>query len=144
MSEIFTEEQFTRLSDEIDKQLIELQNLSVSGMKGGEKKTPGELPEKQCEIIKKNTGEQPETFLKKFTVEAKKDLCEEDGMLYKQWKKWSDLSNKDVLQSFGSVLVGMGIGAGNLEILAVAVGVVVIHIGVRVICKEYTKNENAS
>ncbi len=108
------------------------------------KKKPGELPEKQCKIIEKSTGKKPETFLKKFTHEAKKDLCEEDGMLYKQWQKWSDLSNKDVLQSFGSVLMGMGIGAGNLEILAVAVGVVVIHIGVKVICKEYSKNEDAS
>ncbi|MDM8541856.1 hypothetical protein QUF90_12280 [Desulfococcaceae bacterium HSG9] len=138
MSEIFTEEQFTRLSDEIDKQLIELQNLSVSGMKGGEKKTPGELPEKQCEIIKKNTGEQPETFLKKFARSARKDLCQEKGVLFKQWKRWGDLDNKDVLEKFGAALIAMGFTGSLLQILAVSTAVLVLHISLKTFCDEYS------
>ncbi len=59
-------------------------------------------------------------------------------MLYKQWKRWGDLSNKDVLDKFGTALAGMGISTGLLPTLAVATGVIVLHLTVKTFCEEYS------
>lgn len=59
-----------------------------------------------------------------------------ERVLYQQWKKWGDLSNEKVLKSFGAVLVAMGFSGNALQVLAVALAVVVLHIGVKAICAE--------
>ena len=134
MSSIFTPEQITTLSTEIDNQLRQLKQQPDSGQKG-DKIYVGLV--KQTQAIEKVTKEKPESFLKKFGRAAKQDLCEEGGLLNKQWKKWADLNNKDVLDKFGAVLVAMGFAGATLEILAVALAVIVIHIGVKAFCEEY-------
>ena len=137
MSNIFTPEQIDTLSAEIDRQIQELGKASPSDIRKGVTKESDQLPVKQSQAIVEITQEKPKTFLQKFLAAAKSDLCEEGGVLYTQWKKWADLNNKDVLDKFGAVLVAMGFAGATLEILAVSLAVIVIHIGVKAFCEEY-------
>ena len=57
-------------------------------------------------------------------------------MLHTQWQKWGDLSNEAVLKSFGAVLAAMGFSGNALHMLAVALGVIVLHIGLKAVCEE--------
>ena len=61
---------------------------------------------------------------------------EEGGVLNTQWKKWGDLSNEAVLKSFGALLAGMGFSGNALQMLTVAIGVIVMHLGCKAICEE--------
>jgi len=138
MQNPFTDEQILQLSEEMERQLDELGNPSFTHTKAGGDTLPelSKLPQKQLDAIEAATGEKPMTFLKKFKKAARKDLCEEGGVLYNQWKKWRDLTNDAVLKQFGAVLVGMGLAGNPLQITAVALGVMVIHIGLKAFCME--------
>jgi hypothetical protein len=139
VTNIFTSEEVATLSSEIDSQLRELRAGYDSGMKNLESETPESLPAKQSQAIEEITQENPKSFLKKFGRAAKSDLCEEGGLLNNQWKKWADLNNKDVIDKFGLLLVAMGFSGAGLEILVVAVAVIVIHIGVKAFCEDYSQ-----
>ena len=139
MTNIFIPEQISILSAEIDSQLRELNAESDSSMKSDDSEQPSSLPVKQSQAIEEITKEKPNSFLKKFGRAAKSDLCEEEGLLNTQWKKWADLNNKDVIDKFGVLLVAMGFSGASLEILVVAVAVVVIHIGVKAFCEDYSQ-----
>ncbi len=139
MSTPFTPEQLEALSLNIDEQLDELRNSpsSYSETKAG--KEPEELPErtpKQWQVIAKVTKEDPQTFWQRFKLAAHNDLCVEGGVLHKQWQKWGDLSNKEVVRTLGAVLAAMGFTGNALQMLAVALSVIVIHIGLKAICAE--------
>ncbi len=123
MTNLFTAEKISTLSAEIDSQLRELKAESNSTMKSDESEQPISLPVKQTQAIEEITKEKPKSFLKKFGLAAKSDLCEEAGLLNTQWKKWADLNNKDVIDKFGVLLVAMGFSGASLEILVVAVAV---------------------
>ena len=43
--------------------------------------------------------------------------------MHAQWTKWKDLANKDVLKTFGGILVGMGLSGSALQVAVVAVAV---------------------
>lgn len=139
MNNFFTAEQITKLSAEIDEQLQELRTQSNSDIKEAMPQPNNSLPVKQSQAIAKITQEEPENFLKKFRQAAKSDLCQEGGVLNRQWQRWGDISNKDVLDKFGVCLVAMGFTAGALEILTVAVAVIVIHIGIKAFCEDYSQ-----
>ena len=135
----FTPEQLEDLCLRIDEQLDELRNSPFpdSGIKI-DKKTE-ELPErtpKQWKAIVEVSGEDPQTFWQRFKLAAHHDLCEEGGVLNKQWQKWGDLSNKEVLRTLGAVLAAMGFTGNALQMLVVAVAVIILHIGLKAICAE--------
>lgn len=139
MSTPFTPEQLEALSLDIDEQLAELRSnpLPYSEAKAG--KEPEELPERtprQWQVIAKVTKEEPRSFWQKFKQAARRDLCVEGGVLHTQWRRYRNLSSKSVLESFGAVLVAMGYSGNALQVLVVAVGVIVLHIGCTVICEE--------
>jgi hypothetical protein len=139
MNSIFTPEEINALSAEIDRQLIELRHAPDAGQKHGEDETSAEKAlVKQTAAITKLTQEQPKSFLQKFRRAAKSDLCQEGGMLNQQWKKWGDLDNKDAVERLGAVLVAMGVSGDVLSPLAVAVTVIVIHIGLKAFCEDYS------
>ena len=92
---------------------------------------------KQNEAIATATKEPAKSFLQKFWKAAKADLCEEDGVLYKQWKKWGDLDNKEAMDKFKVVLTGLGLTGNLLSSVLVAIMVIVLHIGVRAFCDDY-------
>ncbi len=138
MSAPFTADQLESLSAQIDRQLAELQaNPSTAVHKGG-KQDKQENPERlpvQWQAIAAVTKE-PRSFWQRFKKVAHNDLCEKDGVLNTQWRKWGDLSNEAVLKSFGALLVGMGFSGNALQVLAVALAVIVIHLGCTAICAE--------
>ncbi|MHC5890799.1 hypothetical protein [Nostoc sp.] len=139
MNSIFTPEEITVLSAEIDRQLTELRHASDLEQKQGEDKTSDEkMLVKQTAAITKLAQQEPQSFLQKFGRAAKSDLCQEGGMLNQQWKKWGDLDNKDALERLGGVLVGMGFSGNALSPLVVAVTVIIIHIGLKAFCEDYS------
>ena len=140
MSSPFSSEELNRLSAEVDQQLQILE--SSSSERGLETKSfqdspDQKLPQAQRNAIAQATGEEPEKILKKFVRVARKDLCEADGMLYQQWQKWGDLQNKETLDKLGAAGVALGLSGEILPVVAAAITVIIIHLGVRTICEEY-------
>ena len=91
----------------------------------------------QEEAIEQVAGEPAESFLRKFVRSGHRDLCEEDGVLFKQWKKYGDLDNETTLKVVGGILGTMGLTGGMLQAGAIAVTVIVLHLTVKTICEEY-------
>jgi hypothetical protein len=136
MQDIFNDQDLQRLSDDIDNQLSELQKQPVDSIYKNDRTTRKTIPSKQKQSLEQSTGENADSFLKKFAHVAKKDLCEKDGVLFQQWKKYGDLNNKDMLKTFGGVLVAMGITSTLLQTAVVAVSVIILHLGIKTICEE--------
>lgn len=134
MDDLFTAQQIADLSSEIDSQLRELGAPGTGLVRGRTAKEA--LGEKQKRAIEKATGEDAESFLTRFKSAARKDLCEKGGVLHTQWAKWKDLANKDVVKTFGGVLVGMGLSGSALQIAVVAIAVYVLYLGVEAFCRE--------
>ncbi len=136
----FTNEEMTALSAQMDEQLRELRNLEKqlkSSKSGSQPPDEEQLLEKQRKDIKENAKESPDTFLHKCGNKAKDALCKEGSELSKQWQKWGDLRNEDVLEKLGSVLLIMGYSGAALQILTVAISVYVIRIGLNAFCEKY-------
>ena len=133
---MFSDEEISNLAAEINAQLSELRSLSSD--------TTLKSDDKKAQLVKQNQAialaakEPAPSFLKKFWKAAKADLCEEDGVLYKQWKKWGDLDNKEAMDKFKVVLTGLGLTGNLLQSALVAVTVIVLHIGVKAFCDEYS------
>ncbi|ELS31779.1 hypothetical protein Pse7429DRAFT_3187 [Pseudanabaena biceps PCC 7429] len=139
---MFSDEEISILAAEIDAQLLELRSLSGDApLKSGDREA--QLV-KQNQAIATATKEPAKSFLQKFWKAAKADLCEEDGVLYKQWKKWGDLDNKETISTFKGILAGLGLSGNVLPTVIVAVTVIVLHIGVKAFCDEYgDRKENS-
>lgn len=141
----FSTEEIQRLSDEMNVRLAELATseavlvLTTKGPKRGDGDLPVPMPEKEAAIVEKTVteaGQEPASFWMRFKKAAHEDLCEEDGVLNKQWKKWGDLSNETVLQRLGVILTGLGFSGGALQVIALSCGVIVVHLGVKAYCME--------
>ena len=139
---MFSDQEIADLAAEIDAQLLELRSPSSEALrKSGDMEA--QLV-KQNEAIATATKEPAKSFLQKFWQAAKADLCEQEGVLYKQWKKWGDLDNKEAMDKFKVVLTGLGLTGNLLTSALVAVMVIVLHIGVKAFCDEYgDRKENA-
>ncbi|WP_417913004.1 hypothetical protein [Candidatus Electronema sp. TJ] len=139
MPSIFTPDQLTSLSAQIDQQLAQLRDAAAYAESKGNEPDKQDIPDRlpaQWRVIAIVTKEEPRSFWQRFKQAARRDLCEEGGVLHTQWKKYGDLSNEAVLQSFGAVLAAMGFSGNVLQMLAVALGVIVIHLGCKAICEE--------
>lgn len=145
--DVFSPEEIDRLSREMDNRLIQLakgdsatfsKNL-FRGLK------PLSLPQKEVDDVEKavtEAGQDIDSFWKRFQRAAREDICMEGGVLHAQWKKWGDLSNRDVIKQLGTLLVAMGFTGNVLQVLALACGVIVVHIGVKAYCMESEATEN--
>jgi hypothetical protein len=130
----FTPEDIEKLSAAID---TELRQLGAPGTALSRGRTIKEaLGEKQKRAIEEATGQEAMSFLARFKAAARKDLCEKGGVLHTQWAKWKDLANKDIVKTFGGVLVGMGLSGSALQIAVVAIAVYVLYLGVEAFCRE--------
>lgn len=125
-----------QLAGAIDQQLADLQQQPQLSAQRSLQEPDAPLS-KQASEIAQITQENPVSFLKKFRKAAKADLCEEGGVLHAQWQQWKDLASGDVVKNFGPILVAMGFTGVLLESLVVAVGVIVIHIGLKTFCEEF-------
>lgn len=134
MTNPFTQDDIARLSAEIDAQLNELGAPGTGSSRSGGPK--GALGAKQRRAIEKATGEDAMSFLARFKQAARQDLCEKDGILFRQWNKWKDIANEDMLKTFGGVLVGMGLSGSPLQTAVVAIAVYVLYLGVQAFCAE--------
>ncbi len=138
----FTTEEMTVLSAQMDEQLHALRDLEKQ-LKSGASKSDSQPPdeeqllEKQRKEIKENAKESPDTFLRQCGNKAKDVLCKEGSELSKQWQKWGDIRNEDVLEKLGSVLLIMGYSGAALHILTVAISVYVIRVGLNAFCEKY-------
>lgn len=139
----FSPEVIERLSREMDVRLAELATsgdpLETRGPSRGKGSAPLPLAEKEAAIVEKalaEAGQEPMSFWQRFQKAAHEDICEKGGVLYGQWKKWGDLSNKTVLRQFGVILAAMGYSGGPLQVLALSCAVVVVHLGVKAYCME--------
>ncbi len=143
MENLFSPDQITSMSAEIDSRLAELQQgataLESSGGIAKGARNLDELFDLEFNTIGENTGKDSKEFLKAFCGNAKGELCEKEGMLYKQWDKWSDLTNPATIAAFGTVLAGMGFSGSVLPALVVAIGVIVLRLGVKSFCELYSK-----
>lgn len=140
---IFSPEELLALSTQIEQQRRELESAANDFLEHKSMETLGliyayeELPEAQSQVIAEVTNEEPKIFLKRFAKAARNDLCDSNGLLNQQWKKWRDLTNKDVLEKFGNVLIAMGFASQPLNTLVVAVAVIVLQVGVTNFCKKF-------
>ena len=141
MSAPFTADQLENLSAQVDQQLAELQELQeqpsiavYKGLEPDKQDDPERLPV-QWRVIAEVTKEEPRSFWQRFKQAAHRDLCEEGGVLHTQWRRYRSLSSKGVLESFGAVLVAMGFSGNALQVLSVAIGVIVLHLGCTAICE---------
>lgn len=139
MNAIFSESESIELAAEVEAQLRELQNIRAD-LKNVEPEDRDAALAKQNNTIAELTKESPQSFLVRFGKSAKGDLCDDEGMLHKQWKKWGDLNNKDALERLGGVLVAMGFSGRELRSLTVMVVVIVVHIGIKAFCEDYGKD----
>lgn len=140
MTDIFTPEEIATMSAEIDKQLEELKTDLLSDATKDEKKESS-LPPKQRKNIEKNIKENPKKFSDRVLRALYNDLCKEDGILYKQYQQFGELSNKDLIKTLGPLLAGMGLVSIPLQTVTVAIAVYILHIGAKVICDE-TQNDS--
>ncbi len=133
----FSDAEIQALGSAIDQELAGIEQTRSSLAVQRSLEEPNAPLAKQASEIERITQENPVTFLKKFRKAAKADLCDEGGVLNTQWQQWKDLASGDVVKNFGPVLVAMGFTGVLLETLVVAVGVIVIHVGLMAFCEEF-------
>jgi hypothetical protein len=138
MSNLFTEPELTELAAAVETQLRDVREReAIAVQKSGEPPSTDVILAKQNETITTLTKEPPKHFLVRFGQAAKADLCEDSGLLHKQWQKWGDLDNKDAVERLGAVLLTMGFSGGVVRSLVVATVVIVVHIGIKAFCEDY-------
>lgn len=120
MEEIFTQAEIENLAAEIDRQLAAFGTSQASSLlKNWQRGDSIELDRffvEQCQAIEAQTQEKPRPFFTRFRAAAKKDLCQEGGLLHTQWQKWRDLSSQSAVNVFGPVLsVGIAVRAGRYD-----------------------------
>ena len=136
---MFSAEQVREMSAEVDRQLGAARGMPITDEKDAidELRMLRSQLRVQKDAIVVATGEEAEGFLRKFGRAGRRDLCEEGGVLYEQWKKYADLENEKTLRSVGIVLGAMGLAGQPLTSVAIAMTVVMLHLGVKTMCEEY-------
>ena len=134
----FTDAELQTLSAEIDSQLIELAKDPDGIGKHIGHTVPAKQKQQLEQVIEQDLGtkEPADSFMKKFARAAKQDLCVEGGVLYGQWKKYGDLENEKMVNTFSGILIGMVISNALLGTAVVAVSVIVIHITIKAFCED--------
>jgi hypothetical protein len=136
---MFSPEQLQEMSRAVDQQLAAARVMPIAV----EKDAMDELRQLrsqlvvQKEAIEVATQEPADSFLRKFGRASRRDLCEEGGLLYEQWQKYADLENEQTLAFVGGVLGAIGLAGQPLTSVAIAVTVILLHLGVRTVCEEY-------
>ncbi len=127
------------MSAEVDRQLAAARVMPIADQRDAidELRRLRSQLRVQKDAIVAMTGEEAEGFLRKFARASRRDLCEEGGVLYEQWKKYTDLENEKTIAFVGGIVGTMGLTGGAATGVAIAVTVVMLHLGVKTICEEY-------
>ena len=136
---MFSAEQVREMSIEVDRQLGAARGMPIADEKDAidELRMLRSQLRVQKDAIAVATGEEAEGFLRKFGRAGRRDLCEEGGVLYEQWKKYADLENEKTIAFVGGVMGTMGLAGQPLTSAAIAVTVIMLHLGVKTMCEEY-------
>jgi hypothetical protein len=132
MQDLFTAEQIEQFTADINQQLQTLAVTEPADQRAGRAAHPRAA--KQRTAIEHATGQDAATFLARFRQAARHDLCEPGGVLHTQWTKYRDLPSKNMLNTFGSILVGLGLSGSALHIAVVAIATYVLYLGVQAFC----------
>jgi hypothetical protein len=132
-------QQIGAMSAEVDRQLAAVRVMPIEDQRDGmdEVRRLRSQLRVQKEAIAVATGEEAEGFLRKFARASRRDLCEEGGVLYEQWKKYADLENEKTIGFVSGIVGAMGLTGGAATGAAIAVTVIMLHLGVKTICEEY-------
>jgi hypothetical protein len=129
----FTDDEIARLSDQIDAELLQLQKPGEDGRHLSA--SPSEqLPRRQREAIEAATGGDAATFWAEFRREACSDLFHKDGFIYKQWQKYNDIDNKDLVKGVGAVLAALGLSQSVILSILAVISAYLLYIGLKVFC----------
>jgi hypothetical protein len=86
--------------------------------------------------IEEAVGEDAASFWRKFRSALRRDLCEEGGMLYSQYRAFHDVASSDLVKYSAGVLALWGVSSGLLPTAIVIVSALTLHLGVRSVCDE--------
>jgi hypothetical protein len=129
-----TESQLEDLAAQVDARVQRLEEEQPATRRVSRGDEEAAVVEAELKLVEEATGEKAESFWNKFKQTARKDLCEEGGMLYEQYRSWRDITSKDLVQYSSGVLLGLGLSGAPLLTAVVAVSAVTLHLGVRTIC----------
>jgi hypothetical protein len=116
MDVVFSPEVLAELTAAVDRQLREIQTQPIGPDRSGMDEVQALRSQlaMQTAAIAQVTQEPADSFLRKFARVAKRDVCEEGGLLNKQWEAYQDLSRPETLTC-----------------------VIMVHLGLRTFCEEY-------
>jgi hypothetical protein len=139
MDVVFSPEVLAELTAAVDRQLREIQTQPIGTDRSGMDEVQALRSQlaMQTAAIAEVTQEPADSFLRKFARVAKRDVCEEGGLLNKQWEQYQDLSRADTLAVVGGALGLLGLANPVVTAIAVPVTVIILHLGLRTFCEEY-------
>jgi hypothetical protein len=130
--EVLTDREVEVLTAEIERQLREIGPRRT--YRGGDE--PSRVPERQKREVEQVTGQPFRDFFRRFRTVARRDLCQEGGILHERWRQVRDLSSEERTKSLALVLSALGVI--DWKALIVPVVVIVTHFGVETLCEEPT------
>ena len=148
MNHVLTTEELASLSAQVDDQLRELSQEYeeyTRGMTKGDTqmfstpKPDDDLPAKQRKTIEDNTQKEAPSFLEEFADKAKEMLCDADSDLRKEYEQFGGFDKVGLLEKMAGLLAVMGFSGMGLQVLAVAITVYIIHIGLKPFADKYCK-----
>ncbi len=139
MDTVFSSEVLAELTAAVDRQLREVQIQPIEPSRSGMDEVQALRSQlaMQTAAISQVTQEPADSFLRKFARVAKRDVCEDGGLLNKQWEAYQDLSRADTLAVVGGALGLLGLANPVVTAIAVPVTVIILHLGLRTFCEEY-------
>jgi hypothetical protein len=132
--EVLTDREAEVLTAEIERQLREIGPRRTGTFRGGD--GPPRVPERQEREVEHVTGQPFRDFFRRFRAAARRDLCQEGGMLHGRWRQARELSSEERTKSLALVLSALGVI--DWKALIVPVVVIVTHLGVETLCEEPT------
>ena len=136
---MFSAEQVREMSIEVDRQLMAARGMPIADRRDAidELRMLRSQLRVQKDAIVVATEEEADGFLRKFARVARRDVCEEGGLLNQQWEKYQDLGREDTLVVVAGALGLMGLANPVVVAIAVPITVIVLHLGLRTFCEEY-------
>lgn len=131
--EVLTDREAEVLTAEIERQLREIGPRRTTTYRG-EGDEPSPVPERQKSEVERVTGQRFGDFIRRFRAAARRDLCQEGGMLHERWRRVRELSSEERTRSLALVLSALGLV--DWKALIVPVVVIVTHLGVETLCEE--------
>jgi hypothetical protein len=103
---MWSEEKVQEMSGEVDRQLSAVRVMRIANEKDAidEIRRLRSQLRVQKDAIAVATGEEAESFLRKFGRVSRRDLCEKGGVLYEQWRRFTDFENEKTIGFVGGVL----------------------------------------